>query len=481
MPRALPDKPSKDYLRKEAKSLRNRHQRGDPGVCDVLRLLRRFAFEDNDAILHADLSLHEAQFALAMDYGFASWPQLMANVDALADQSPQQRDARRVVIPDVPHANFDIHWDMHIRAAAALLRFRGAEFEMDQLLAVSGEAFALTHASHWQGIGYLSAPIDPVTQAAEAYGFTVQRTHAGPTGPLLARKDRSRRLELAEATLGLIREEIDAGRPVLVTGAEAHCGSSSLVVGYEKDRPWLCHVGDGRPYRWVPLRGVAEGAVQEEFGIMDGRSRGTVTPNFAGGWQANPVFLIGPRTSTPDADSLLHRALDLAVRLHQAPSFHRGNCGGVDYYFGAEAYRQWAAALEALDYPADLDGPFDTNGREDPYDWYNMGNMDMQVDQIVTGRTAAAGFCRTQADRLAGSTASALRRAAEAYQTQVALAREAFAAFIPRFDGNEEPRRRWLSNRRQCRRGAQALGRMLQQEDAAVAAIGQVAGLSESD
>ncbi len=32
-----------------------------------------------------------------------------------------------------------------------------------------------------------------------------------------------------------------------------------------------------------PLRGVAEGAVQQDFGLMDGRCRGTVTPGFVGG------------------------------------------------------------------------------------------------------------------------------------------------------------------------------------------------------
>jgi hypothetical protein len=167
-------------------------------------------------------------------------------------------------------------------------------------------------------------------------------------------------------------------------------------------------------------------------------------------------------------------AIRRALQLHRAPSFHRGNWGGVDYFFGAEAYEEWARALEQLDYPADTEGPFETNGREEAHDWYNMGNMDMQVDQIVTGRSAAGSYCRTQADRIGGRPAVALRQAAEAYAAQVDLARQQFAAFIPPFDGRDEHRRRWLADRRKCRAGAQTLRRMAQHEHQAIEALGRI-------
>ena len=202
---------------------------------------------------------------------------------------------RLVIVQGVPHGNFDIHWDMPVRAMETLLKFRGVDADPDEILAVSGDAFALCHASHWQGAAYLCTPTNPVRNLAEAYGFHYASTHAGPTGPLLHRKNRDECMALTREALGRIHAEIDAGRPVLTSGAEAHCGSSSLVVGYERDRDRLCHVGDGRPYRWAPLRGVAEGAVQQEFGLMDGRCRGTVTPGTVGGWQANPAYLIGDK------------------------------------------------------------------------------------------------------------------------------------------------------------------------------------------
>ena len=360
MAHSLPDKPSVEYLQKEAKDLLKAQQTGDQRVCDTFRSLQRFAQATASKILTSDISLHEAQFALAMDYGFASWAQLMANVDALARQSDDERAEHRVVIKDVPAGHFDIHWDMSVRAMETLLAFRGIEAEPDEWLAVAGDAFSLCHASHWQGTAYLCTPTNPIQNLTEGYGFAYSSTHAGPTGPLFG-KTYQERLEPTRVALRRIHAEIDAGRPVLISGAEAHCGSSSLVVGYETDRDWLCHVGDGRPYRWVPLRGVAEGAIQEEFGLMDGRCRGTVTPGFVGGWQANPAYLVGERQEDPGDESRVRQALRRAIQLHSAPKFHRQNWGGVDYYFGIEAYEMWAEELESLDYPSDLEGPFETN------------------------------------------------------------------------------------------------------------------------
>lgn len=474
MNHSLPDKPSLEYLHKEAKDLLKAKRSGDRKVCDVFRFLGRFTHASDQEILSAETSLHESQFALAMDYGFASWPQLTQNVEALNRQEGGRRDAQRVVIEGVPHGNFDIHWDMPVRAMETLLRFRRVDADIDELLAVSGDAFALCHELHWQGTAYLCTPTNPVRNLAEGYGFHYSSTHAGPTGALLFSKSRDERLELTLEVLHSIDAEIDAGRPVLISGAEAHCGSCSLVVGYERDGDWLCHVGDGRPYRWTPLRGVAEGAIDGEFGLIDGRCRGTATPDFVGGWQANPAYLIGERTSEPSDEDRTLRALKSAVELHRAQTFHRRNWGGVDYCFGVEAYEQWASGLERLDFPDDLEGPFETNGIEDAYDWYEMGNMDMQVDQIITGRSAAASFCRRSAELLGASIGKDLDKAAQAYDAEVSLARETFAPFTPRFEGNDDPRVAWLSDRRQCDTGAKAIRKILEHERTAVEALERV-------
>lgn len=475
MTHSLPNRPSIEFLHKEAKGLLKAHRSGDRKVCDVLRNLERFVRAKDADVLSARLSLHEAQLALARDYGFASWPQLKANIVGITCRDTNDCNADRVVVQGVRHANFDIHWDMHVRAVAALLAFRGVDAGLSELLAVSGDAFSLCHASHFQGTGYLASPINPVRCLTEAYGFAYHSTHAGPTGPFRWGKSADELATCTRAVLDRVHAEIDAGRPVIATGAEAHCGSTSIVVGYDRRTDWLCHVGDGRAYRWTPLRGISDGAIHQEMGLVDGRSRGPVTPGFVGGWQAYPFFVIGERTVEPDEASRICQALKLAIDTHSAAPGHRRNWGGVDYYFGADAYERWAAELECLDYPADLSGPYETNGVEDAMDWYEMGNMDMQVDQIVTGRSAAASFCRRAADVLGAASRAALKEAADAYDTQVSLARDRFAAFIPRFDGNDQPRRRWLSDRQSCLAGAHTIREMLRYEQLAINAIKRVA------
>jgi hypothetical protein len=61
MSRNLPDRPSLEFLKKEAKTLLDSMQRTTTGV-----------------------QLADAQYALARDYGFDSWPRLKAHIDAMA-------------------------------------------------------------------------------------------------------------------------------------------------------------------------------------------------------------------------------------------------------------------------------------------------------------------------------------------------------------------------------------------------------------
>ena len=80
MTRSLPPRPSIDVLRKQAKALVRGHRQGDPKVCGVLRRLHRFAGSPDERILAADLSLADAQYALAVDYGFTTWAELKQRV-----------------------------------------------------------------------------------------------------------------------------------------------------------------------------------------------------------------------------------------------------------------------------------------------------------------------------------------------------------------------------------------------------------------
>jgi len=470
---SLPPNPSLTQLKHQAKDIHKAHKARDASCCDVLKKLKRFADASDADILAAEVPLKQVQFALAMHYGFASWAELKSHIGSAAPEPSGgvQREGHKVWIEGVPDGRFDIHWDMLTRAMETLLTYRGENVTRSKLLAYSGDAFNLCHGSHWQGVAYLCIPTDPVGNLARAYGYEYECVHDGWNFQVMKPLQRPGRLELTRKTLERVYAEIDAGRPVLVGGTEDHCGSWTLAVGYDRKSPSLCHIGENGqhlpPYRWSPVRGVAPGSIDEHFGHWNGRYRGTIRENFVGCWQDNPTYLIKAKTSAAatlrDRDL---RALQLAVEIHAASKHSIGFWGPVDYFFGAEAYRQWARELGELDYPADLEKP----RPEGAYDWYEMGNMDMQVDQIVVGRTAAAEFCQAAASRLPKGREDMLAAAA-LYRQEVDIAKSAFAPFIPRFDGNDEPREAWLSDESKREAGVKAIRQMLEKDRAAVAAI----------
>lgn len=81
MTRSMPKRPSLENLKKQAKTLLKSHSSRDASVCALLRQLHRFARLSDEQILDSSLTLAEAQYALAMDYGFASWAALKEAVE----------------------------------------------------------------------------------------------------------------------------------------------------------------------------------------------------------------------------------------------------------------------------------------------------------------------------------------------------------------------------------------------------------------
>lgn len=80
MPRSLPPNPNLELLRKQAKDIVRAHKNGDSFCVPFLKNLRCFEGESQEAILGSKVSLVEAQFALAMEYGFRSWAEMRAEV-----------------------------------------------------------------------------------------------------------------------------------------------------------------------------------------------------------------------------------------------------------------------------------------------------------------------------------------------------------------------------------------------------------------
>jgi hypothetical protein len=85
----LPSKPNLENLKKQAKSIVKSHSKYNQQRCDILRHLNRFRKLSNEEIFNSPISLSEAQFALAISYGFKSWTGLkkyVANARNLEDK-----------------------------------------------------------------------------------------------------------------------------------------------------------------------------------------------------------------------------------------------------------------------------------------------------------------------------------------------------------------------------------------------------------
>jgi hypothetical protein len=228
----------------------------------------------------------------------------------------------------------------------------------------------------------------------------------------------------------------------------------------------MCHIGIGEAYRWIGIRGINIDLDPDTYdGCWNGRLRGKIGGR-TGGWLASLAYRLGKKTSSPSKKECILSAFKRAAELSRASSFHLGSSGAFDFYYGEEAYQQWATALRQLNYPDDLKKPHP----KDAWGQYDMGNMDTQVDQIVRGRAAAAEFCERAAEQFPMAK-DQLTAVAKLYREEVNIAQEAFSVFIPPYNGNDKPREAWLSDKAKRDAGADSILRMLEKEKAAIIAI----------
>jgi Lon protease-like protein len=97
MQRQLPARPHLDHLKSQAKDLLDAHRRGDPEAFARIRAsVPAFANMSDDALAKAAFALHDAQSAIAREYGFASWAELR---DKVAAQNAAPPEPQVVVAP----------------------------------------------------------------------------------------------------------------------------------------------------------------------------------------------------------------------------------------------------------------------------------------------------------------------------------------------------------------------------------------------
>lgn len=92
MSRQLPARPHLDHLKAQAKDLLDAHRRGEPEAFERIRAsVPAFARMSDEQLARAGFALHDAQSAIAREYGFASWAELRDKVAALNAAPPSSQ------------------------------------------------------------------------------------------------------------------------------------------------------------------------------------------------------------------------------------------------------------------------------------------------------------------------------------------------------------------------------------------------------
>ena len=240
MSRVLPPHSDLEHLKNEAKALLKAHGHRDPSVCPPLRRLHRFAAADDATILSAEVALTEVQFALALDYGFASWEalrQVVSNGRSLpGSDAPIQSDA--ILLPNPPAPGKDTN-----RLTAALhlaLAYCGAQCDYDGVAGDSGMAFILQadtqHGAHGGDAPILDLGWWPI----DDYGAMLRldflrRVYGIPLRPIPEQereylKDEAKYFQTYH--LPEVRRSLQAGRPLI--GIEHDIW---LITGYDGGKP----------------------------------------------------------------------------------------------------------------------------------------------------------------------------------------------------------------------------------------------------
>jgi Lon protease-like protein len=97
MRRDLPPRPHIDHLKKQAKDLLEAHKRAEaPALARIRDVLPAFAGRSDAEVASAAFALHDAQSAIAREYGFPSWRQLRTAILARVVDSYSAENLRAV-------------------------------------------------------------------------------------------------------------------------------------------------------------------------------------------------------------------------------------------------------------------------------------------------------------------------------------------------------------------------------------------------
>jgi Lon protease-like protein len=124
MQRDLPTRPSLEHLKKQAKDLLDAHQRRDKEALARIRAaVPSFAAMSDEELESAPFALHDAQSAIAREYGLKSWSDLREEVAARTASQPPPEELLRALLslpfPEAVSAALRNAWSRRSEAVAA--------------------------------------------------------------------------------------------------------------------------------------------------------------------------------------------------------------------------------------------------------------------------------------------------------------------------------------------------------------------------
>jgi hypothetical protein len=359
-------------IRNEAKSLLKAHRRGDAEACQVLQNLRRFADARDEQILATEVRLTEVQFALSMEYGFATWAELTAAVGGLNPidgyRPHAHRDAMALEGPGLAPPS-----DNRLVAGLSMvLTHLGLEADADTVAGDTGLAFILQADAHHKPFNADVEQLDAGWWPLDEWGLLMRveflaRTmgcplevlpeHGHPPDPTSA---------WSRDFAGPVSAALQEGRPVMAIGADVFA-----VFGLDSGRP--------------PLLGQC---------CCDTVARLTRMPQY-------PSRVIIPGPPGPGMDRLAAdvEALAWAVRLGRDEVGLSGRPGKSS---GRRSWQLWLAQLVSAE-------------KAGPHFWH--ANV---LRQLRNGRRHAVAYLRAMARRHEPPAAAALEAAAQTYEAVLA-------------------------------------------------------------
>ncbi|MCP4640433.1 MAG: hypothetical protein GY851_08375 [bacterium] len=386
MTQHLPERPSLEHLKKQAKDLRRAHGQGDASACGVLRHLRQFDGMADADILAGDLSLTDAQYALAMECGFSSWNALKEHVLTAAPDQPGARVRRangRAWIEGIPKLAWGRSGDCTFAGALeAALSVTKHPYSYVDIMGCTGLSFRFrwyqrTDAVEWCPSSAVGEFEDEIEAAAKATGWRLRVEHR--MGP----KEHDPHME---NYAGEIRTAIDAGYPVLGYTEDLNM---AVAYGYE-ERDGQLH------FLWNSYM------KQDEYILPDTKTGPML------------VFLDDRETPMDRRDAL---RMALTTRAWRRDSLDATTPEKTaSYLYGEQALRAWRDDLAQVD-------RFSVEERKSLFfvSWYCFASL-------ADARRTAAPFLNDHARDFDGDVASALGQAATLYGEEAAALGAVFGA-----------------------------------------------------